>query len=53
MPFVEFDWRSCKMGIDEQEKNLFGQANTKDQRAVLSVGVNYTLPMLILFQSEV
>ncbi len=53
MPFVGFDWRYRKMGINEQEENLFGQANTKDQRAVLSVGVNYTLPMLILFQSEV
>lgn len=41
------------MGIDEQEKNLFGQTNTKDNRAVLSVGVNYTLPMLVRFQAEV
>ena len=41
------------MGIDEQEKNLFGQTNTKDNRAVLSVGVNYTLPMLVRFQAEI
>jgi hypothetical protein len=27
--------------------------NTKDNRAVLSVGVNYTLPMLIVAQAEV
>ncbi|MBC7934234.1 MAG: multicopper oxidase domain-containing protein [Rhizobacter sp.] len=53
MPFVGFDWRYRKMGIDEQEKNLFGQTNTKDNRAVVSVGVNYTLPMLIRFQTEV
>lgn len=53
MPFIGFDWRYRKMGIDEQEKNIFGQANTKDNRAVLSVGVNYTLPMLIRFQTEV
>lgn len=53
MPFVGFDWRYRKMGIDEQQKNLFGQANTKDNRAVLSAGVNYTLPMLIRFQTEV
>ena len=53
MPFVGFDWRYRKMGIDEQEKNLFGQTNTKDNRAVLSVGVNYTLPMLVRFQAEV
>ena len=53
MPFVGFDWRYRKMGIDEQEKNLFGQTNTKDNRAVLSVGVNYTLPMLVRFQAEI
>jgi CopA family copper-resistance protein len=53
MPFVGFDWRYRKMGIDEQEKNIFGQTNTKDNRAVFSAGVNYTLPMLILAQVEV
>jgi len=53
MPFVGFDWRYRKMGIDEQEKNLFGQTNTKDKRAVFSAGVNYTLPMLIMAQIEV
>ena len=53
MPFVGFDWRYRKMGIDEQEKNLFGQTNTKDNRAVLSIGVNYTLPMLVRLQTEI
>ena len=53
MPFVGFDWRYRKMGIDEKEKNLFGQTNTKDNRAVLSVGVNYILPMLVRFQTEI
>lgn len=53
MPFVGFDWRYRKIGIHAQEKNLFGQTNTKDNRAVLSVGVNYTLPMLIRFQGEI
>ncbi|MFY7900898.1 MAG: multicopper oxidase family protein, partial [Chitinophagaceae bacterium] len=53
MPFIGFDWRYRKMGIDEKEKNIFGQSNTKDNRAVLSIGFNYTLPMLIRFQSEV
>ncbi|MBS3921986.1 MAG: multicopper oxidase domain-containing protein [Nitrosarchaeum sp.] len=53
MPFIGFDWRYRKMGIDEHEKNLFGQSNTKDNRAVLSLGVNYTLPMLIRFQTEI
>ena len=52
MPFVGFDWRYRKMGIDEQESNLFGQTNSKDDRSMLTVGVDYTLPMLVIFQSE-
>ncbi|KXK14044.1 MAG: multicopper oxidase type 3 [Chloroflexi bacterium OLB14] len=53
MPFVGFDWRYRKMGIDEQEKNIFGQTNKKDNRTAVSLGFNYTLPMLIVFQAEV
>jgi hypothetical protein len=53
MPFIGFDWRYRKMGIDEQEKNIFGQTNTKDNRAVASIGVEYTLPMLVKAQAEV
>ena len=53
MPFVGFDVRYRKLGIDEQEKNLFGLTNTKDKRTLFSVGVNYTLPMLIVAQAEV
>lgn len=53
MPFIGFDWRYRKMGIDEQEHNLFGQTNTKDKRTVFSAGINYTLPMLIMAQAEV
>ena len=53
MPFVGFDWRYRKMGIDEQEKNLFNQSNTKDSRFVFSAGFNYTLPMLIIAKAEV
>lgn len=52
MPFVGFDWRYRKHN-GEVEKNLFGQTNTKDQRAVLSVGAEYTLPMLVILQGEV
>ena len=52
MPFVGFDWRYRKQN-GEVEKNLFGQSNTKDQRAVLSVGSEYTLPMLVKLQGEV
>lgn len=53
MPFIGFDWRYRKMGMDEQEQNLFGQSNTKDNRSVFSAGLEYTLPMLIKAQVEV
>ena len=52
MPFVGFDWRYRKQN-GEIEKNLFGQTNTKDQRAILSLGAEYTLPMLVKLQGEV
>ncbi len=54
MPFVGFDWRyrNNHEGDRTIEKNLFGQGSTKDVRAVLSVGVEYTLPMLIKAQVE-
>ena len=53
MPFVGFDWRYRKFGKDEQETNLFGQTNSKDNRNLFSLGFNYTLPMLVVFQAEV
>ncbi|WLD23056.1 multicopper oxidase domain-containing protein [Flavobacterium dauae] len=53
MPFIGFDWRYRKMGMDEHEKNLFGQVNKKDNRAAVSLGVMYTLPMLVNVQAEV
>ncbi|UQD55145.1 multicopper oxidase domain-containing protein [Flavobacterium sp. K5-23] len=53
MPFIGFDWRYRKFGIDEVEKNVFGQSNTKDNRSVVSLGVNYTLPLLVIAQAEV
>ena len=53
MPFIGYDWRYRKMGIDEEERNLFGQKNTKDMRSAFSIGVEYTLPMLIKAQAEV
>lgn len=53
MPFVGFDWRYRKMGMDEHEKNLFGQVNKKDRRSAVSLGAMYTLPMLVNIQAEV
>ncbi len=53
MPFVGFDWRYRKLGHNEVEKNLFGQKNTKNNRAQVSLGVAYTLPLLVILQAEV
>ena len=53
MPFIGFDWRYRTRGRNFQESNVFGQKDTKDQRSVFSVGVNYTLPMLFVAQAEV
>ncbi len=53
MPFIGFDWRYRNMALHAEEKNMFGQSNTKNNRAVVSVGLNYTLPMLIRFQGEI
>lgn len=53
MPFIGFDWRYRKMGIDEQERNIFGQSNSKDNRALLSAGIEYILPMLLKAQAEI
>ena len=52
MPFVGFDWRYRKTN-GKVETNIFGQTNTKDQRAVLSLGAEYTLPMLVILQGEI
>ncbi len=53
MPFVGFDWRYRKLGHNEVETNLFGQKSTKDNRTQFSLGVAYTLPMLMILQTEI
>ncbi len=47
-PYVGVDYRYRKLGMDEVEKNVFGQTNTKDKRQALCIGIQYTLPMLII-----
>jgi hypothetical protein len=37
----------------EEEKNLFGQVNTKDDRSAICIGVQYTLPMLLKADARV
>jgi FtsP/CotA-like multicopper oxidase with cupredoxin domain len=51
MPFIGFDWRYRKQEGDFEE-NLFGQTNTKDNRTQFSIGVAYTLPLLLVLQGE-
>jgi CopA family copper-resistance protein len=53
MPFIGFDWRYRKLEIGESEKNLFGETNTKDNRRQFSLGLEYTLPMLVKLQTEI
>ena len=53
MPFIGLDARYRKLGHNEVEKNLFGQKSTKDKRIQVSLGFNYTLPLLIIAQAEV
>ena len=53
MPFVGFDWRYRKSELsDVPEKSIFGQTNTKDLRTNLSIGIKYTLPMLLDLTGE-
>ncbi|MBK8444502.1 MAG: multicopper oxidase domain-containing protein [Sphingobacteriales bacterium] len=52
MPFVGFDWRYRQITQNEFEENLFGQKNTKDNRTQFSIGIAYTLPMLVILQTE-
>ncbi|MDQ0109202.1 FtsP/CotA-like multicopper oxidase with cupredoxin domain [Chitinophaga terrae (ex Kim and Jung 2007)] len=50
-PYIGWDVRYRRMR--EAEKNLFGQTNTKDYRQVFHVGLEYTLPMLIIADASV
>ena len=45
LPYVGYDWRQRKS--HEMEDNIFGNANSKDNRSALCLGIQYTLPMLI------
>ncbi len=53
MPFIGFDHRYRDMGDEGPEKNLFGQINTKNKRTQFSLGMAYTLPMLLVAQAEI
>lgn len=50
-PYVGIDWRYRKNR--SHEKNFFGQSDTKDDRKVFHVGVEYTLPWLVVADASV
>ena len=50
-PYVGWDMRYRRM--HEPEKNLFGQVSTKNRRNVFHVGLEYTLPMLLVADASV
>lgn len=57
-PYIGFDWRYRKLGIDEMnriigEKNLFGQINNKNRRSAICFGIQYMLPMLVKVDGRV
>ena len=52
-PFIGFNYHYRKIARNNIEKNLFGQASTKDERKTFSAGIMYKLPMLVDLQAEI
>lgn len=50
-PYIGIDWRYRKHSTEG--KSLLGQALTKDDRKVVHVGVEYTLPLLVVLDASV
>ncbi|HXD76904.1 MAG TPA: multicopper oxidase domain-containing protein [Puia sp.] len=51
LPYIGWDFRYRRAG--GQEKNLFGQPDTRNRRNVFCAGVEYTLPLLLVLDSRV
>src|SRR5215217_5223393 len=51
-PYIGWDYRYRTMD-EQEERNIFGQKNTKDKRAVFCAGIQYTLPMLITADARI
>ncbi len=51
LPYVGWDFRYRRS--DEQERNLFGQPDTKNHRNVICAGLQYTLPLLFSLDGRV
>jgi CopA family copper-resistance protein len=52
-PYVGFDYHYKKVSVNEIEKNSFGQISNKNDRKTFVVGVQYTLPMLLVADARV
>ena len=52
-PYVGFDYHYKKEKGEETEKNSFGQVSNKNNRKTFVVGVQYTLPMLVVADARV
>lgn len=52
MPYLGWDIRSRTVGQAE-EKSVFGQANTKDNRQVFCLGVQYVLPFFVVADTRI
>lgn len=50
-PYIGIEWRYRKHSAEE--KNIFGQMNTNNDRKVLHAGVQYTLPWLTVLDASV
>jgi len=46
-PYIGFDWRS-RTHHEGPAENLFDQINTKNNRSAARIGLQYTLPLLIV-----
>ncbi|ODT52260.1 MAG: copper oxidase [Niastella sp. SCN 39-18] len=52
-PYVGFDYHYNKVKGEKIEKNSFGQTSNKNNRKTFVVGLQYTLPMLIVADARV
>jgi FtsP/CotA-like multicopper oxidase with cupredoxin domain len=50
-PFIGFDYHQNSME-NEMETNLFGQASNQNNRKAAVIGVQYTLPMLVIAEAR-
>ena len=50
-PYVGFDYHYKK--VTSQENNLLGQVSNKNNRKAFAVGVQYTLPMLVIADARI